>query len=224
MRKIWSDNFKALYDQRGQQKYGIRLLAMWKLQAGLTIKSVCDLIGKTHKSIYGWIRLYETGGIDRLLSLGSGRGRKTRVKDSDSFKRNINLLHKKQNGGRIRCVDIKRMVSTKYGVEYSDSGIYYLLHKFRFSWITSRSKHPKSNTDVIQAFKQRFTTKVKEVLPKTVDIENVDIWFEDETRVGQQGSRTRIWTKTGTRPRVVKQQQFISFLELFVQVYVHVLA
>ena len=28
--------------------------------------------------------------------------------------------------------------------------------------------------------------------------------------MGQQGSLTRIWAPTGTRPRVVKQQQFIS--------------
>jgi len=36
----------------------------------------------------------------------------------------------------------------------------------------------------------------------------VDIWFQDETRVGQQGSLTRMWAEKGTRPRVVRQQQF----------------
>lgn len=38
----------------------------------------------------------------------------------------------------------------------------------------------------------------------------VDIWVQDESRVGQQGSLSRIWAPTGTRPRKVKQQQFIS--------------
>ena len=33
---------------------------------------------------------------------------------------------------------------------------------------------------------------------------------QDETRIGQQGSLTRIWAPKGTRPRKVKQQQFIS--------------
>jgi transposase len=42
-----------------------------------------------------------------------------------------------------------------------------------------------------------------------VRLEDVDIWFQDESRIGQQGSRTRIWAKKGTRPRVVKQQQFL---------------
>lgn len=38
----------------------------------------------------------------------------------------------------------------------------------------------------------------------------MDVWFQDEARIGQQGTQTRIWAKRGTRPRVVKQQQFLA--------------
>ena len=38
--------------------------------------------------------------------------------------------------------------------------------------------------------------------------ENLDVWFQDEARIGQQGSLTRIWAIKGSRPRVVRQQQF----------------
>lgn len=48
------------------------------------------------------------------------------------------------------------------------------------------------------------------MLPENVEQSNVDIWSQDETRVGQQGSLSRIWAVRGTRPRKVKQQQFIS--------------
>jgi len=40
-----------------------------------------------------------------------------------------------------------------------------------------------------------------ELLPKNIDKSNVDIWSQDESRVGQQGSLTRIWAKRGTRPQ-----------------------
>ena len=49
-----------------------------------------------------------------------------------------------------------------------------------------------------------------ELIPRHVELSSVDIWQQDESRVGQQGSTTRIWAKTETRPRKVKQQQFIS--------------
>ena len=51
---------------------------------------------------------------------------------------------------------------------------------------------------------------LKLLLPKDIDFSKVDVWSQDETRVGQQGSLTRIWAKRGTRPRKVRQQQFIS--------------
>lgn len=34
------------------------------------------------------------------------------------------------------------------------------------------------------------------------------MWFQDEARFGQQNTTTRIWAKTGSRPRVVRQQQY----------------
>lgn len=46
------------------------------------------------------------------------------------------------------------------------------------------------------------------MLPKEVNLENVDIWFQDEARVGQRGTITRTWALKGTRPRVIRQQQF----------------
>lgn len=38
--------------------------------------------------------------------------------------------------------------------------------------------------------------------------EDMDIWFQDEARFGQQNTTTRVWAETGTRPRAIKQQQF----------------
>lgn len=49
-----------------------------------------------------------------------------------------------------------------------------------------------------------------QILPANITIDQIEIWFQDETRVGQQGSLTRIWAIKGTRPRVVRQQQFLS--------------
>ena len=37
--------------------------------------------------------------------------------------------------------------------------------------------------------------------------EQVDVWFQDEMRIGQRGTQTRLWARKGTRPRVVREQQ-----------------
>lgn len=36
----------------------------------------------------------------------------------------------------------------------------------------------------------------------------MEIWFQDEARIGQQGSITRVWAEKGTRPGLVRQQQY----------------
>ena len=51
---------------------------------------------------------------------------------------------------------------------------------------------------------------MKERLPEAIPLTSVDVWSQDEVRVGQQGSLSRIWAKRGTRPRKVKQKQFLS--------------
>lgn len=46
------------------------------------------------------------------------------------------------------------------------------------------------------------------MLPEGISFEAVDVWFQDEARVGQRGTVTRLWAEKGTRPRVIRQQQF----------------
>ena len=45
-------------------------------------------------------------------------------------------------------------------------------------------------------------------IPLAIALKQVDVWFQDEARFGQQNTTTRIWAQKGTRPRAVKQQQF----------------
>lgn len=45
-------------------------------------------------------------------------------------------------------------------------------------------------------------------VPKGFDLEAVEVWLQDEARVGQRGTVTRMWSPKGSRPRVIWQQQF----------------
>jgi transposase len=158
MRVNWTDDFGELYKKRGQQKHGVRLLALWKIQSGMTETAVCALVGKTHRTIRQWRKSYESGGIDALLSIAKGRGRKAKVNLRENMEEDIKALQEKRSGGRVRCQDIVNLVCEKYGVEYSQSGMYHILNRLDFSWITSRSKHPKNDEGAMEAFKKTSKT------------------------------------------------------------------
>ncbi|MDD5494567.1 MAG: IS630 family transposase [Dehalococcoidia bacterium] len=44
--------------------------------------------------------------------------------------------------------------------------------------------------------------------PNHLSLEAVESWFQDEARVGQRGTVTRMWAPKGSRPRVIRPQQF----------------
>ena len=38
--------------------------------------------------------------------------------------------------------------------------------------------------------------------------QKVEVWFQDEARIGQQGTLTTVWAKRGSRPAAVKQTEY----------------
>jgi len=57
-------------------------------------------------------------------------------------------------GGRLTGEQIKHYISKQYDVDYHLNHIYKLLSKLGFSWITSRSRHPKQSQVAQDEFKK----------------------------------------------------------------------
>jgi transposase len=50
---------------------------------------------------------------------------------------------------------------------------------------------------------------VKAALPEHARDKPIEVWFQDEARVGQQSTVTRIWGRRGTRPRASRDRRFV---------------
>jgi hypothetical protein len=49
---------------------------------------------------------------------------------------------------------------------------------------------------------------VSKALPERARGKSIEVWFQDEARVGQQGTLTRIWARRGTRPRAPRDRRY----------------
>jgi hypothetical protein len=49
---------------------------------------------------------------------------------------------------------------------------------------------------------------VREALPERALGQPLEVWFQDEARVGQQGTLTRIWARRGSRPRAPRDRRY----------------
>jgi transposase len=149
----WADDFKKLYKENGQHPYVIRLLALSKMQEGYAIENIKPMVNKTAKTLLAWKRLYESGGLEALLSIKPGRGRKTKI-DPNIIKEEIKTLGSTKKGGRVIAQEVRQMIKKEHNVDYSLPGIYHLLHRLNFSWISVRSIHPKVNLEEQETFKK----------------------------------------------------------------------
>ena len=76
-----------------------------------------------------------------------------------------------------------------------------------FVKISARPRHYAQNELAVEAFKKNFPAelaKIRARLPKGVEIE---LWWQDEARIGQKNKLTRRWARRGTRPRAPRDQR-----------------
>src|SRR6185437_7306487 len=52
-----------------------------------------------------------------------------------------------------------------------------------------------------------FAELVAGALPEHARGKPVEVWFQDEARVGRQGTLTRVWARRGTRPRAPRDRR-----------------
>jgi len=126
-------NFLTFYRCNKSKKYIYRCLACYHIQQGKTYDYVSSLLHFNRNSIIDWVRRFNKSGIEGLLSIKKGRGRKTKLPYGleQNFKDNIILLQENRDGGRITGYDIMDMVKKEFKTNYTISGIYNLLSRLR---------------------------------------------------------------------------------------------
>ena len=128
-KKFKEFDFLKFYKNNRSKKYIYRCLACHYISHGKSYKQVQSLVHYSKPSIIDWINNFEDNGINGLLSIRKGRGRRTKLADESEqeFKENIVLLQDNRCGGRITGYDIMGMLKDKFKVKYSISGTYNLL-------------------------------------------------------------------------------------------------
>lgn len=148
--------FLEYYKKNRSLKYIVRCLACNHIQEGMSYEEVSKIVKYSRQTIGEWVKMYNEGGLDKMLSIRKGRGRKARVTNDKKteFNEYVMQLQKERGGGRIIGEDIVDMIKEKYKESYSVSGVYKLLKRMGMSWVSARSIHTKSNLEVQEAFKK----------------------------------------------------------------------
>ena len=155
MYKLSDEDFLRLYQTESNARGKMRFLALHHIQQGLSKSEVCRMICISRHSLDLWLLWYKESGVDRLRKKVQGRGAKSKISISQKeLQEAILKLQADRNGGRIMGSDIHKMISEKYQIKYHKNYVYTLLNKLGLSWVSARSKHPKSDPAAMEAFKK----------------------------------------------------------------------
>ena len=111
---------------------------------------------------------------------------------------------------RWRRIDLKRVIADRFGVEYHARYVGKLLKKLGFSHMSARPRHPAQDEQIVEAFKKNFPRALSAHLDGLPAATPIEIWFQDEARIGQKNGLVRQWARRGTRPRQPADQRYES--------------
>lgn len=148
-------DFASLARQELDGRVRLRLLALAHLQDGKTPRDVSAMLKVHEKTVLSWLRRFRAGGVEGLAEQ-PGRGAKRRLPAAQEpeLQALIDGAQAQRAGGSLTGEEMRTLVAEHFGVEYSLSGLYYVLHRARLSWISARSKHPQRNPEAQERFKK----------------------------------------------------------------------
>ena len=163
--KLAGTDFFQLAKREPNSRMRIRLLALGHLQAGKTKSEVIDMFQIAFPTLREWVLRFIAEGVDGLRERhGRGRKRKLSVEQEENFRQQIESLQKSRKGGRIRGQDIQVLLKEKFFIDHALPSVYHVLERCGLSWISARSKHPKSDPAVQEDFKKNSKKKCRKAL------------------------------------------------------------
>lgn len=153
-------NFFQLAKGEPHPRVRIRLIALGHLQSGKTKTEVTDMFQITFPTLRSWILRFIAEGLKGLKEKKrKGRKRKLSTLQEENFCQQVEELQQNRQGGRIRGQDIQVLLKEKFYADYALPSVYHVLERCGLSWISARSKHPKSNPHAQEEFKKNFKKK-----------------------------------------------------------------
>ncbi|WP_084659845.1 helix-turn-helix domain-containing protein [Vibrio sonorensis] len=138
----------------------IRLLALAHFKDGHSRTQIAKSLKVSRTSVNRWVQSFLEEGLEGLQEKpSSGRPACLNPQQREQLSLYIKNRAEDSSGGRLTGADIHAHIVVEFGKYYHPGSIYYLLNHMGFSWITSRSKHPRQSQIIQDDFKKIQTLR-----------------------------------------------------------------
>jgi putative transposase len=134
-----------------------RLLAIAAVYEGMDREEAAPIGGMDRQTLRDWVHRFNTHGSDGLINIKPpGRRPRLSAEQKEELRALVEAGPDPQTDGvaRWRCVDLKRVLAERFGVDLSEVRLGGILKELGFSHISARPRHPAQNAPAIAAFKK----------------------------------------------------------------------
>jgi transposase len=185
----------------------LRIIILGK--EGWTAPSIATAVGLSRRICQRWVRRYNELGLE---GLNDRRGRKSTSPLSPQQEAEIRQRIEagptaEDEVCSLRGKDIQRILAQEFQVWRSLAGVYHLLHRLGYSYLRPRPRHRQADPAKIEAFRQALPQRLRAIEAEHPQ-QRLRVYFQDESRFGQQGTLTNLWARKGSRPTAVRQTEY----------------
>lgn len=176
---------------------------------GWTAPAVAMAVGLSRRICQRWVARYNAEG---LVGLDDRRGQEPgtplSAEQEAAFRLRVEAGPTDQDlVCSLRGKDFQRILAEEFHVWRSLPAIDWLLHRLGYSCLRPRPRHRRADPEVLESFRQGWPQRIERIAQQHPD-QQLRVYFQDESRFGQQGTNTNVWAKKGSRPTAVRQTEY----------------
>ena len=176
---------------------------------GWTATAVSMAVGLSRRICQRWIARYNQEG---LAGLDDRRGRQSQLPISPATEADLRARIEagptdQDEVCSLRGKDFQRILAEEFGLLRSLPAVYWLLHRLGYSCLRPRPRHRKADPAAIEEFKRSWPDRLRTIAAERPG-KRLRVYFQDESRFGQQGTATNVWAKRGSGPTAVRQTEY----------------
>ncbi|WP_187275309.1 IS630 family transposase [Methylobacterium sp. WL120] len=108
---------------------------------------------------------------------------------------------------RWRLKDLAAWIQASFGVSLDESSVGRVVKALGFRKLSARPRHYAQDPAALTAFKKNLPAELSAVRARLPPGTPIELWWQDEARVGQKNTLPRRWARRGTRPAAPKDQR-----------------
>lgn len=176
---------------------------------GWTAPAAAMAVGLSRRVCQRWLSRYNAEGVK---GLDDQRGAEPRLpltaEQQEQFRARLEAGPTAADEVcSLRGKDVQRILAEEYSVLRSLAGVYHFLHRLGYSYLRPRPRHRKADPEKQAAFLKEWPARLQ-VIAAAQPTKRLRIYFQDESRFGQQGTTTNVWARTNSRPTAIRQTEY----------------